>query len=485
MISNNQRQCDPKGNVSFPLRFESSNTSNMPEQTPNLSMSFVGSKRKTNPKFEDNSRTSGGFLDESPSSFTITYLNNNYNLVSAQICLSTHSILLDKDKEKNIIDFILTLEIQEDVLSSPSSPSLIPRFIIIVIPLLKYDNNLVTTDNPYLSNILNENVPGNYSIENLFTGLTKFLWYQTCLEPHGDNALAYISLEGIKLSENLYLNLLGVWKKQSPYDIQNTLETAITNIKSNINNFCRTTTNENNVNDLNNSINTLQASVYVPKRNPSVESWPRYMAPYDIVLSVQTNPVVISSMSQRVEGFQTRSSSSVTGVFVTDSGGAQQPIILPERTSSGQPTEEEILNDLTRISQNSVDGKAIDLGQFKCVSLDMDGAVDENGKINFDTMGKPLTDLYTKRIALRTDAKVNKVSTDDLLKYFAYALAGILGLVLVGLSIQYIINNWINKSATASSVIPSNTSKIGLYLVMGFLMAFFGFLIGASVTSLV
>ena len=53
------------------------------------------------------------------------------------------------------------------------------------------------------------------------------------------------------------------------------------------------------------------------------------------------------------------------------------------------------------------------------------------------------------------------------------------------LSIQYIINNWINKSATASSVIPSNTSKIGLYLVMGFLMAFFGFLIGASVTSLV
>ena len=491
MSSNNQRQCDPKGNVSFPLRFESSNTSNMPEQTPNLSMSFVGSKRKTNPKFEDNSRTSGGFLDETPSSFTITYLNNNYNLVSAQICLSTHSILLDQEKEKNIIDLILTLETQEDVLSLPSSPSspssIATRFIIIVIPLLKYDNNLVTTDNPYLSNILNENVPGNYSIENVFTGLTKFLWYETCLEPHGDNALAYISLEGIKLSENLYLNLLGVWKKQSPYDIQNSLETAITNIKTNINNFCRTTTNENNVNDLNNSINTLQASVYVPKRNPSIESWSRYMAPYDIVLSVQTNPVVRSSMSQRVEGFQAiNPSQTVTGVYVTTSGGtgAQRQINL-RPTTGDQPTEAEILNDLTRISRDSVDGKAIDLNQFKCVSLDMDGAVDENGKINFDTMGKPLTDLYKKRIALKEDAKVNKVSTDELYKYYAYILAGLVGIVILGLVINFVIGYFRNNSTNGSSIIPNNTGQIGFYLIMTFIMGSIGFLIGASVTSLI
>lgn len=489
-MSTNQRQCNPGGNVSFPLRFETANTSSIPQQTPNLSISFVGSQRKTNPKFEDNSRTSGGFLDETPSSLTIKYMNLTYSLVSAQICLSTHAILLGSDKEKNIIDIIFTLETEQDLLSpsspSPSLPSPSPRFIIIVIPLLKFDNNLVTADNPYLSNVLQQDVPGNYSIENLFTGLTKFLWYETCLEPHGDNALAYVSLEGIKVSQNLYLNILSVWRKQSPYDIQNNLETAITNIKTNINNFCRTTSDETNVNDLNNSINTLQASVYVPNRNPSIESWSRYMAPYDIVLSVQSNPVVTSSMT---EGFQaSNTSQTVTGVYLTNSGGVQQQqldLSTIRTTSGNEPTEEEILNDLTRISRESVDGKAIDLGEFKCVSLDMDGAIDASGQINFDSMGKPLTDLYKNRETLRIDAKVNKVSTDDLINYFAYGLAALLGLVLVGLAIKYIINNWINKSSTASSIIPDNTSQIGFYLVMGFLMAFFGFLIGASFTSFV
>ena len=212
------------------------------------------------------------------------------------------------------------------------------------------------------------------------------------------------------------------------------------------------------------------------------------MAPYDIVLSVQSNLVVTSSMSQRVEGFQASNSSpTVTGVFLTDSGGPEQKKInLNTITSAngGQPTETEILNDLTRISRESVDGQAIDLGQFKCVSLDMDGAVDTDGKINFDSMGKPLTDLYTKRNTLRTDAKVNKVSTSNLEKYFGYAFAALLGIVLLGLSIKYLINYWKNKSSIASSIIPDNTGKIGFYLVMGFLMAFFGFLIGAAITSI-
>jgi hypothetical protein len=183
----------------------------------------------------------------------------------------------------------------------------------------------------------------------------------------------------------------------------------------------------------------------------------------------------------KTEGFQ--SNNSDRKVFLTTAGGTEQEIIFPTTASSGQPTEEEIINDLTRISQNSLDSKKIDLGEFKCVSLDLDGAVDKDGQINFDSMGQPLKDLYTKRIALQKDAKLDKVSTDNLINYFAYGLAGLLGLVLVGLSIKYIINNFINKSSIASSIIPDNTSQIGFYLVIGFLMAFFGFLIGATVTS--
>lgn len=469
-MSSNERQCNPEGNVSFPLRFSSSNITNIPQQTLNVSMSF--NPRRTNPKFEDESRTSGGFLNETPNSFTIEYLNSSYSLVSSQICLSTHSILLGDDKIKNIIDIIFTLE-TEDINDSS------PRFIIVIIPLLKYDNELITVDNTYLGSILNQDISGNYSINQLFTGLDRFLWYQTCLEPHADNALAYVNLQGIKISENLYLNLLGVWRKESPYDIQNNLKTAVSNIKNSITNFCQTTSGEDNITDLNNSINTLQASVYVPKRNPSIETWSRYMAPYDIVLSVQTNPIITSSMT--TEGFQTQ---GVTGVYLTNSGGTTQQINLDsiQTQAANRVTEEDIRNDLTRISQNSVDGQNIDLGEFKCVSLDMDGAIDNN-RIHFDSMGIPLTDLYTRRNALRSDAQVNKVSTDKLEKYFAYALAAIIGIVLLGLAIRFIYTHWINKSAAAASTIPENISKIGYYLIMGLIMGFVGFLIGAAITS--
>lgn len=470
-MSSDERQCNPEGNVSFPLRFSSSNITSIPQQELNLSMSF--NSRKTNPKFEDTSRTSGGFLNETSNSFTIEYLNLSYILISSQVCLSTHSILLGNDKSKNIVDIIFTLETEETIDSSP-------RFIIVVIPLLKYDNSLVTLDNPYLGSILNQDISGNYSIKQLFSGLNKFLWYKTCLEPHGDDAIAYINLEGIKVSENLYLNLLSVWRKESPYDIQNSLKEAVSNIKNSITNFCQTTTGEDNVSNLNNSINTLQASVYVPKRNPSIETWSRYMAPYDIVLSVQTNPVITSSMT--TEGFQTQ---TITGVYLTTSGGVRQEINLDtvSRESGNIVSEEDIRNDLARISQNSVDGRSIDLGQFKCVSLDMDGAIDNSG-IHFDSMGIPLTDLYTKRNALRSDAQVNKVSTDKLETYFAYALAGIIGFVLLGLAIRFIYIQWINKSTAAASIIPDNTSKIGFYLIMAFIMGFAGFLIGAAATSL-
>jgi hypothetical protein len=469
-MSSSERQCNPEGNVSFPLRFSSSNITSIPQQPLNVSMSF--NYRKTNPKFEDESRTSGGFLNETPTSFTMQYLNLSYSLVSSQICLSTHSILLGNDKSKNIIDIIFTLETEETNNSSP-------RFIIVIIPLLKYDNRSVSLDNSYLGSILNQDIPGNYSIRNLFAGLNKFLWYQTCLEPHGDNALAYLNLQGIKVSENLYLNLLGVWRKESPYDIQKNLEVAISNIKNSITTFCKTTSGEDNVTDLNNSINSLQASVYVPKRNPSIESWSRYMAPYDIVLSVQTNPIITSSMT--TEGFQTQ---TITGVYLTTSGGTTEQINLDSISgeSGNSVSEADIRNDLTRISQNSVDGKAIDLGEFKCIPLDMDGAIDDN-RIHFDSMGIPLTDLYTKRNALRSDAQVNKVSNDKLETYFAYALAVLLGFVLLGLAIQFIYTQWINKSAVAASIIPDNTSKIGFYLIMGFIMAFVGFLIGAAITS--
>ena len=113
----------------------------------------------------------------------------------------------------------------------------------------------------------------------------------------------------------------------------------------------------------------------------------------------------------------------------------------------------------------------------------MDGAIDNN-RIHFDSMGIPLTDIYTKRNALRTEAQVNKVSTDKLETYFAYGLAAIIGFVLLGFAIRFIYTQWINKSTAAASIIPDNTSKIGYYLIIALIMGFVGFLIGAAITSI-
>lgn len=474
------RQCNPSGNVSFPLQFTSGNRSAIPINNPSLAFSFKPrNPNKLNPKYEDISRTSGGLLDESSNSLTINYNNYNYTLLSSQICLSTNSILLDPSKSvNNKIDYIITLESDKDQYNNHIAPD---AFMIIVIPLIKVSNDTAPVDNLYLGSISNNDISGNnYNIKTIFTGLTKFVWYETCLEPHGDNAFVYISTEGLTISENLYWNLLATWRKDSPYDIQSALTGAVTNIKKNIKDFCSTTSSTSDVNILDNSINALQASVYVPKVNKRIETWPSYTPPYDIVLNVQSNPVVISSMTNSsVEGFD-NSTPTITGVYATETGGLNIPII-PTGTTS--PSQQEILNDLQNMANNSVNGQIIDLGQFKCVPLDMDGAIDASG-VHFDLMGQPLTDLFKQRNALRDDSQVNKVSVNNLEIYFAYAIAVLVAMIII----LFVIIPWARKNifhqvTIQSSLLPNKAGEIGFYIIMGLIAYGTGFMLGAAVTS--
>jgi len=471
----NQRKCNPKGNVSFPLRFESGSTTNVPVNDPRIIMSFEKrAPNKLNPKFEDESRTAGGILDESFSSLKIKYNNFNYRLLSSQICLATHPILMNNNKDNNKIDYILTLESEKDQFNKYIAPV---AFIIVVVPLIISSNDEIRADNLYLGSILNNDLSGDYSIETIFAGLQKFIWYETCLEPHGDTALAYISRDGVQISENLYWNLLATWRKDSPYDIKKELTTAVTKIRSNIKDFCETTNSTDDVNVLGNSINSLQASIYVPKLNNRVETWPSYTPPYDIVLNVESKPVVLSSM---VEGFQTTGTTAITGVYATDSGGTRIPITFPTGTPA---SEAEILADLARRSENSVDGKTIDLGEFKCVPLDMDGAIDNSG-VHFDTMGRPLTDLFKERNALRTYTKVNKVSVDNLETYFGIGIGVLIAVILI----VFVLIPWIRKTffgavEAPTTLLPNKTGEIGFYLIMALIMSGAGFMVGAAITS--
>ena len=404
-------------------------------------------------------------------------INYNYTLLSSQICLATNSILLDPSESiNNKIDYILTLESDKDQYNNHIAPY---AFMIIVIPLIKVSNDTEPIDNPYLGAISNYDISGSYTIQTIFYGLKKFVWYETCLEPHGDNAFVYISKEGINISENLYWNLLAAWRKDSPYDIQSALTTAVTNIKTNIKDFCSNTSSTNDVNVLDNSINALQASVYVPKVNKRIETWPSYTPPYDVVLNVQSNPVVMSSMTN-VEGFQVSATPTITGVYATETGGITIPIIPTGTTSLSQV---EILNDLTNIANNSVNGRTIDLGQFKCVPLDMDGAIDASG-VHFDIMGQPLTNLFNQRNALRDDSKVNKVSVKNLEIYFAYAIAGLVAVIVILFLIIPLVKKHIFSTVTIqSSLLPNKAGEIGFYIIMGLITCGIGFMIGAAVTS--
>jgi hypothetical protein len=472
----NQRKCNPKGNVSFPLRFEAGTTANVPINDPRLIMSFQKrSSNKLNPKFEDDSRTAGGLLDESFNSLKLVYNNFKYSLLSSQICLATHPVLMNELKDMNKIDYIITLESEKDPFNKYLAPV---AFIIIVIPLIITSNDEIRADNLYLGSILNYDLSGDYSIETVFAGLKKFIWYETCLEPHGDTALAYISSEGVQISENLYWNLLATWRKDSPFDIKKALTTAVSKIRSDIKDFCETTSSTNDVNVLGNSINSLQASVYVPKLNKRIETWPAYTPPYDIVLNVESNPVVLSSMT---EGFQVSTTPAITGVFATQTGGTTVPITFP---TTAPVSEAEIIADLQRMSENSVDGKTIDLGEFKCVPLDMDGAVDDSG-VHFDTMGKPLTDLFKQRNDLRQYTKVNKVSVDNLETYFGIGIGVLLAFILI----IFVVIPWIRRTffgavATPTTLLPDRTGEIGFYVIMGFIIAGAGFMVGAAVTSI-
>lgn len=469
----NNRQCDPKGNISFPLQFASLNISNIPKNDPHFTYYFKErDSNKLNPKFEDNSRTSGGFLDESPNSLKINYNNHTYNLLSTQISLSTHSTLLgDDNKNNNKIDYILTLESDKDQFNNHLAPV---AFIFIVIPLIIVSNDEIKVDNTYLGHILNYDISGNYSIETIFAGLSKFVWYETCLEPHGDIALAYVNIDGVKISENLYWNLLATWRKDSPYDIKNALTTAVTNIKKNIKDFCVSTESEKDVNILDNSINSLQASIYVPKVNKRIETWSRFIPPYDIVLNVQSNPVVTNSM----EGFQV--SPTVTGVYITETGGRTVPLSFPTGTP---PNESAVLTELQRLASSSSAGQTIDLGRYKCVPLDMDGAIDSSG-VHFDSMGQPLTDLYNQRNTVINDFQINKVSAGNLEIYFSYAIAALLFILIVFFFLIPLLRKTLFSSVTIStSALPSNFKQYSFYIIIGLIVFFGGLLLGAAVTS--
>ena len=202
-----RNKCPSSGNVSFPIRTTIKDftpfINNLLKINPQLSITAI--ERQRNPSFQDSRRFSG-IIDEPSGSATLIYNSNEYRFSNVQLCLATHTNWIPKknptDLIQNKIDIIMVFEIETPIDTAA-------RFVFIVIPLII--DPTTKEDNIYLQGLAYDIADVSFKVDYLLSGLTKFMYYTTCLEPSADNAFVYVSIEGILLSQTLYQDLFLVF----------------------------------------------------------------------------------------------------------------------------------------------------------------------------------------------------------------------------------------------------------------------------------
>jgi hypothetical protein len=437
------RSCGNSQYISFPLKTSISDLksyySSISQQKPNITATYT--PRLTNPNFKDQARTTGE-IDESMNSMIVTYNNITYTLHSAQLCLSTHTDWLDKNFN-NKIDIICTFENTKD---------LDPRFVIIVVPLII--DNSITVNNPYLLGLSYMSQDSNYSLQTIFNGLNDFVFYTTCLEPHGDNAFVYVNTDGLKITQDLYNELLAVWTNQDLNTIQQKIQDNVAPLKTNLKDLFSKIQQSSDIQDIQKQISNIQSVAQTPVINNLVETWPKYTPPYDIVLNVPSKVITVPTSSegfQNIESFQVGSTSSggLSGGGTSGANGTSDGTVLT-----------------TTESDNSI----------KCVPLDLDNAIDASGNINFDADGN----ILLSNIASQRTTQTSTNNTTNLAKYLSIIIGVLIGIGIVIYAIYYLIDMIkIEFGPHRLPALPSQTPHIGFFIIIGLIIGFCGFLIGA------
>jgi len=434
------RSCGNSQYVSFPLKTNINDLQtyykNIKQQKPNINAKF--NARLTNPNFKDQARTTGE-IDESMNSMIVTYNDIQYTLQSAQLCMNTHSDWIDKSLV-NKIDFICTFENTKD---------LDPRFVIIVVPII-IDNN-ITVDNSYFVGLAYMSEDQSYSLQSVFNGLNDFVFYTTCLEPHGDNAFVYINTDGLKMTQQLYNELLSAWTNQDLNLIQQKIQDNISPLKNNLKDLFSKIQQSSDIKEIQNQITNIQATAQTPVINSLIETWPKYTPPYDIILNVPskviTLPTVTEGFTNYKEGFQ--------NIGSTSTGGLETNI---SNTSEIQNTQ------ITHATTN-----------MKCVPLDLDSAIDNSGNIHFDADGNViLSDIQAQRNNLQATTN----TTTNLAKYLSIIIGVLIGIGIILYGIYSLIQ-YIKPPISPHIPLPSESVNIGFYIIISLIIGFCGFLIGA------
>jgi len=456
--------------VSFPLKTSITDLeayyANMKNVIPNIQATF--SARTTNPNFTDDARTTGE-IDEALNSIQVTYNGNNYQFINAQITIPTHADwIVNTNPSKpvqNKIDYIVTLENMQDK---------VPRFVIIVLPIILDDT--VTVNNSYLNGLAYLSSDITYSLSSLYAGLNDFIYYTTCLPPHGDNAFVYVNRDGLRINSDLYQNLLATWTQQSLSSIQNRILDNLTPTQRALSRLFQNVRNATNLQEIQEQINNIQATAQTPVINSMVETWPRYTPPYDIVLNVPSTTISNSQVRTTAseEGFRNR----IEGFEI---GGCTGPNCgLNGRPITGESEDEESTNQ-QRAMRNTA--------QSTCVPLDLDDATDSSGNIMFDASGNiSLGNVEASRKRLREQYATNQMTYVDLIKYSSPFFASLIIVATIYTAWPFVLPI-VMKFMYPNTVIPmaippvtsTATNEFASYIVFGMIFLFGGFLIGAVV----
>jgi len=452
--------CAGEDIVSFPLRTSITDLdayyASLEEKAPNISATFTA--RFSNPNFKDDMRTSGE-IDEPQNAMQVVYNDKNYQLVNSQITLPTHDDWIVNPTPsvplQNKIDYIVTLENMQDA---------VPRFVIIVMPIILDDN--VTVNNAYLQGLAYLSSEASYSLNSIFSGLNDYLYYTTCLAPHGDKAFVYVNRKGLRINSDLYHNLLATWTQQSLSSVQNRILDNMTPMQKSLSKLFQNVKNAQNLQEIQQQINNIQATAQTPVINSMVETWPRYSPPYDIILNVPSKTVTAATPdSTTEEGFRNRVEGFQVGIFSGGLGGG-----------GGNYTDED--SDLNLNTNNTP-------SNTKCVPLDLDDAYDSSGNLMFNADGNiVLGRVEENRKKLRAEYASKQMTYEKLIEYVAPFFA-----VLAAVSIFYFvawpfINQYLFNSSTIQppqALVPTEATNIGTYMVFGFIFLFGGFLIGTAV----
>jgi len=445
------RSCQKSPIVSFPLRTSIHDLQtyykSINQQKPNISAKY--NARANNPNFKDSARTTGE-IDENMNSMIVTYNDIKYTLQSVQLTLKTHDDWLDS-KVVNKIDLICTFE---------NSLDIDPRFVIIVVPIVI--DNTITVDNPYLLGLAYMSQDSTYSLQSMFEGLNNFVFYTTCLEPHGDGAFVYVNTDTVKMTQQLYNQLLSVWTNQDLNTIQQKIQDNVTPLKNNLNSLFKQIQQSSDIQQIQNQLANIQASTQVSPINSLVETWPKYTPPYDIILNVPAAVITAPVPKSNSEGFTNfKEGFQTSGIGSTPSGGL---------SSSSPPTPS---GTTTSTTSGTVDST----NSMKCVPLDIDNAIDSSGNINFDADGNVLlSNLEAQREAIK--GANPSTNLKNLAEYVAIFLGVLIGVVGILYGISWIISVYQGIIGTPP-LLPVGSENTGFYVIIGLIIGFCGFLVGA------